>query len=150
MAQNEYNNNVRAYKILFKLERSLRKFISSELQKNLQLNWLKAISKVIIKKCEKRAKRESETYQDITVEDADHILNYSDFKDIKDIIIDNWSIFGTCFIRKDLIENKLEELEIPRNVIAHNRIISNNELSRISVYANDLERCINRFRQNST
>jgi len=137
-------NNVKAYKIMFDLERLLRVFISNILQENFEDGWLKGIPIRIINKCEKRALREKETYQETNMEDSNLIINYADFKDLKDIIIKNWSLFEAYFIRKELIENKLEELEIPRNIIAHNRIISTIELDRISVYANDLKRCINR------
>ena len=135
-------SNVKAYKIMFNLERLLRVFISKILQENFEDGWLKWIPIQVINKCEKRALREKETYQETSMEDSNLIINYADFKDLKDIIIKNWSFFEFYFIRKELIENKLEELEIPRNIIAHNRIISNTELSRILVYTNDLKKCM--------
>ena len=137
-------NNVKSYKIMFNLERLLRVFISKNLQENFENGWLKEIPDRIINKCEKRALREKETYQETNMDDSSLIINYADFKDLKDIIIKNWALFEVYFIRKELIENKLEELEIPRNIIAHNRIISTTELNRISVYANDLKQCMDR------
>ncbi len=137
-------NNVKSYKIMFNLERLLRVFISNNLQNNFENGWLKEIPNHIINKCEKRASREKETYQETNMEDSSLIIDYADFKDLKDIIIKNWTLFEVYFIRKELIENKLEELEIPRNIIAHNRIISTIELNRISVYANDLKQCMDR------
>ena len=142
-------NNIKAYKTLFELERQLRDFISRILQENFEDGWVKAMPKNILTKCEKRALREKETYQEITANDSDLIINYADFKDLKQIIIKNWSIFESCFVRKEIIENKLEELEIPRNIIAHNRIISTTELRRILVYANDLKRCMDRMTSSS-
>lgn len=144
MPENPVTNNVKAYKIMFELERRLRGFISNVLQENFETGWIKGIPTNILNKCEKRALREKETYQETSIEDSDLIINYADFKDLKEIIIKNWSIFEIYFVRKELIENKLEELEIPRNIIAHNRIISTIELNRISVYANDLKRCMDR------
>lgn len=144
MPENPVTNNVNAYKIMFELERRLRGFISNVLQENFETGWIKGIPTNILNKCEKRALREKETYQETSIEDSDLIINYADFKDLKEIIIKNWSIFEIYFVRKELIENKLEELEIPRNIIAHNRIISTIELNRISVYANDLKRCMDR------
>jgi len=139
----EVGNNIKAYKILFKLERELRKFISLLLQKHFEHGWIKGIPPNILKKCEKRSSREKETYQE--VENVSNlIVDYADFKDIKEIIIKNWSIFEIYFVGKELTENKLEELEIPRNIIAHNRIISTIELDRISVYSNDLKRCMDK------
>ena len=137
-------NNVKSYKIMFNLERLLRVFISKNLQENFKSGWLKGIPARIINKCEKRALREKETYQETNMDDSSLIINYADFKDLKDIIIKNWPLFEVYFIRIELIENKLEELEIPRNIIAHNRIISTTELNRISVYANDLKQCMDR------
>ena len=144
MSRNVAANNVKAYKIMFELERLLRVFISKVLQENFETGWIKGIPKNILNKCENRASREKKNYHDTSIEDSDLIINYADFKDLKDIIIKNWSLFEFYFIRKEIIENKLEELEIPRNIIAHNRIISIIELNRISVYASDLKQCMNR------
>lgn len=65
-------------------------------------------------------------------------------RDLEEIILNNWEIFEPYFIDQEQIENKLEELEIPRNIIAHNRVIPITELHRIDVYASDLKRCMNR------
>ena len=137
-------NNVKAYKILFELERLLRNFISKTLQRHFEHGWIREIPTTIIRKCEKRALREKETYQEISTDDSNLIINYADFSDLKEIVIKNWAIFEPYFGRRELIENKLGELEIPRNIIAHNRVISTTELNRISVYASDLKRCVNR------
>jgi len=137
-------NNVKAYKILFEIERLLRNFISKTLQRHFEHGWIREIPTKIVRKCEQRALREKETYQEISTDDSNLIINYADFSDLKEIVVKNWAIFEPYFVRKELIENKLEELEIPRNTIAHNRIISTNELNRISVYSSDLKRCVNR------
>lgn len=63
-------NNVKAYKILFELERLLRNFISEILQQHFEYDWIKKIPTTIIKKCEKRALREKETYQEIITDDS--------------------------------------------------------------------------------
>jgi len=144
MPGNLITKNVRAYKILFELERLLRRFITEVLHKHYEDGWLKGVPKDILKKCEERASRERKTYQEVYTNDSNLVIDYADFRDLNKIIIKNWSIFEPCFIRKDLIENKLEELEMPRNIIAHNRIISNTEMNRISVYANDLKSCVRR------
>lgn len=138
------SNNLNAYKILFELERLLRAFISKVLQLNFSDGWAKGIPEKIIRKCETRASREKETYQDIYDDDSNLIIDYADFKDLKEIILKNWPMFDMYFGKREIIEQKLDELEVPRNIIAHNRIISNTELSRIKVYANDLKRCIDR------
>lgn len=145
MSNNSIKNNIKAYTIMFDLEILLRMFISKILQEKFEYGWTKSISPRTLKNCEKRALKERETYQEIFTKDSDLIIDYADFKDLKEIILANWLIFEGFFIRKELIENKLEELEIPRNIIAHNRIISDIELKRISVYANDLKRCMNRM-----
>lgn len=140
--RNKSSANIKAYKSLFNLERELRAFITKNLESSIDGGWISGMPPEIIKKCEFRAKREKHSYQDILTEDSDLIINYSDFKDLKLIILQNWSIFEKYFLSKDLIENKLEELEMPRNVIAHNRILSDNELQRILIYTKDLENCM--------
>jgi hypothetical protein len=135
-------NNKKAYEVLFKLERALRLFIIEKLSENIDGGWVEGIPKDILKKCEKRSQIEKEVVFQKIVEGEGLIIDYADFRDLKKIITENWEIFNDYFISQDLIENKLGELELPRNAIAHNRILAKTECDRISVYASDLTQCM--------
>ena len=126
----------------FSLLRSLRQFIVEKLSENIEGGWVEGIPKEILRKCEKRSQIEKEAVFQKIVEGEGLIIDYADFRDLKKIITANWIIFGGFFVSQDLIENKLGELELPRNAIAHNRILAKTECDRISVYASDLTRCM--------
>lgn len=141
-----YEINMKAYDILFKLETMLRGFIRDILEDHFkdEGGWLKRIPRKIIDKCEKRARKEKESYQDLG---SDFLMDYADFRDLKEIILEkeNWERgFMTFFRNKQIIAIKLVELEPIRNTIAHNRKISDRELSRLRLFSDDIERCISR------
>lgn len=140
--RSDLSNNKKAYVVLFTLERSLRQFIVEKLSENIEGGWVEGIPKEILRKCEKRSQIEKEAVFQKIVEGEGLIIDYADFRDLKKIITANWIIFGGFFVSQDLIENKLGELELPRNAIAHNRILAKTECDRISVYASDLTRCM--------
>lgn len=121
------------------MERNLRMFVRDKLEMEFKYGWVRQIPNEILQKCEKRAKIERNGYHEI--EEID-ILSYMDFKDLRKIILKNWDIFSEYFKKEEMISNKLEELETPRNIIAHNRVISKNELDRLKLFSNDLKKCM--------
>lgn len=140
--------NTRAYRILFALENRLRVFIRQRLEEKFKEEggWTKRIPKDVIKKCEKRASKEKEGYQELG---SDFLMDYADFSDLKRIILqeENWSnAFRECFRNEIEIAAKLEELEPIRNTIAHNRTISQKELRRLEIFSDDIKRCVLRRR----
>jgi len=54
-------------------------------------------------------------------------LFYVDFKELADIITNNWTIFGTYFPDQAWIRTKIEEMAHCRNLIAHNSYIDDHE-----------------------
>lgn len=66
-----------------------------------------------------------------------HEIYYSDFKDLRKIIEKNWDDFKALFPTRAWITVKLEELEPPRNIIAHHNPISAQEKKRIELYSDD-------------
>ena len=72
-----------------------------------------------------------------------HEIFYSDFGDLRRIIIANWAAFTAIFPSQQWITQKLEDLEPPRNVIAHNNPVSERDAKRIEVYSDDWIALIN-------
>ena len=54
-------------------------------------------------------------------------LFYVDFKELADIITNNWTIFGVYFPDQAWIRTKIEEMAHCRNLIAHNSYIDDHE-----------------------
>lgn len=139
------HTNKKGFKFLYELETSLRKFIIEKLEEKSSTEnlggWMKLVSVNIIKKCESRRQRELKKYpyQDLG---SDQILDYSDFHDLKEIIISNWDIFSNFFGDKNMVNNKFGELEPIRHTIAHNRKLSEKELNRLKIFCNDIGRCL--------
>jgi Swt1-like HEPN len=63
-------------------------------------------------------------------------IYYSDFSNLGDIITKNWTEFAPIFVKQSWI-TKLEELEAPRNIVAHNNPLSKQEETRVDLYFND-------------
>ena len=62
---------------------------------------------------------------------------YSEFTDLKNIISKNWEDFKNVFPSQQWIFQKLDELEHPRNVIAHNNPLGKDDTKRIELYFAD-------------
>jgi hypothetical protein len=66
-----------------------------------------------------------------------HEIFYADFGDLRDIITKNWKDFEPIFLKQTWITQRLDELEPPRNIVAHNNPLSKNEENRVDLYFND-------------
>jgi hypothetical protein len=66
-----------------------------------------------------------------------HEIFYSDFGDLKKIIQSNWADFKRLFPSQAWIAQRLDELEHPRNVMAHHNPLGGADLQRIELYFND-------------
>lgn len=66
-----------------------------------------------------------------------HEIYYSDLGDLLDIITSNWVEFEPIFLKQQWITQRLDELEPPRNIVAHNNPLSKQEENRVDLYFND-------------
>lgn len=120
-----------AYLLLYTLENILRLFID-----NVSSTIKVTFSKELIKKIQKRKDLEKKNRYLAVSKTSD--LFYLDFPDLKSIIIENWdSVFHTFFPNKVFVTNKIEELRVIRNHIAHNVGIGDNDLRRLQTYFED-------------
>jgi hypothetical protein len=78
-------------------------------------------------------------------------LFYVDFKELADIVTNNWTIFGSYFPDQAWIKTKVEEMANCRNLIAHNSYVDDHDrdvirtnfrsiLLQIGAHAHDRER----------
>jgi len=66
-----------------------------------------------------------------------HEIFYSDFGDLKRIVQKNWSDFKDLFPSQPWILQKLDELETPRNILAHHNPVGKRDQQRIDLYYQD-------------
>ncbi len=66
-----------------------------------------------------------------------HEIFYSDFGDLRSIIERNWAEFEELFPTRHWITSRLDDLEHPRNVMAHHNPVAESDLKRIDVYFHD-------------
>jgi hypothetical protein len=66
-----------------------------------------------------------------------HEIFYANFGDLRDIITKNWLDFQPIFLKQPWITQRLEELEPPRNIVAHSNPLSKQEENRVDLYFND-------------
>lgn len=66
-----------------------------------------------------------------------HDIYYSDFSDLRNIIVKNWPDFDGILHSQQWISQRLEELEPARNTLAHHNPVPANEQKRLEVYFDD-------------
>ncbi len=125
------------YMSLYLLENSIRFFILSTLGREYPSEnwWHEKVPKPVRDRVEDRKKKENENRWH--AKRGDHNIHYTAFGDLKDIIIKNWNVFGRCFPSQLWIQSKLAELELSRNIIAHNNPLPQDEIQRIKLYFRD-------------
>lgn len=71
-----------------------------------------------------------------------HDIYYSDFADLKNILVKNWDEFEDIFPSQAWITQKLEDLEPARNTLAHHNPVPEKEQTRLDVYFDDWAKLI--------
>ncbi len=118
------------------LENSIRITLKSILENKYGKNWWqtkapKAVRDDVMKRKDKESKQPWHGKR------GQHELFYSNFGDLKKIIQLNWNDFKYFFPNQAWIAQRLDELEHPRNVLAHHNPVSKNDQKRIDLYLSD-------------
>lgn len=133
------------YPLIYVLENLLRNFISSKLSKKHGNDWWnKKVSSGI--KREVDGRKRSEGKNRWHSKRGEHDIFYTDFGDLKNIIINNWQDFRDIFPRVEWVSNKLDEIEMSRNIIAHNNLLPDREIKRLRLYFDDFRKQIGSVR----
>ena len=53
------------------------------------------------------------------------------------MVTNNWELFEDLFPDQDWVRTRLSDLELSRNVIAHNGVLNGREMTRITLYLKD-------------
>jgi len=76
---------------------------------------------------------------------GDSQLFYLDFKELGDLILNNWELFKGYFPGQSWIASKINELGDCRNLVAHNSLVSDHERDVIRVHFRSIVRQLNPF-----
>jgi len=131
------------YGYLYCIENTLRLFIEKI---GVQNNGADFISHLTISGSVRRKialrKEEEEKNQWLCIR-GNCDLFYLDFKELGDIIVNNWEIFKTFFPEQAFVTSKINELARCRNLVAHNSLITNAERDLLRLYYNQFLSQIN-------
>ena len=126
----------RLYPVYYMLENSLRVVVKRVLSGNHGKDWWdNCTSTGLRRKVQERMAKE--TAKPWHGRRGQHEIYYSDFGDLSAIIQKNWDDFEHLFPTRPWIVQRLEELEHPRNVMAHHNPVSKADLTRIELYFDD-------------
>lgn len=129
-----------AYPDMYVFENLVRYVVKSVLEKKHGKNWWNepdVVSKTIKRNVEGRKRKEGKNRWHS--KRGSHDIFYTDFGDLNSLIITNSNEFKEVF--GDLeIEAEMRQLELSRNIIAHNNPLPSREVERIRMYLDDLKR----------
>jgi hypothetical protein len=81
---------------------------------------------------------------DLSAQDSERILDYSRLKDLVELVLAEWGIFGTVLDfsysqnNKVIFVDRMHNIIQARNALAHNREMSENDLLRAYVFCRDV------------
>ncbi|MEP0824296.1 MAG: hypothetical protein HRF40_02310 [Nitrososphaera sp.] len=127
-----------AYRILFRLENHLRKFIDGKLREKYGSDWWeKGVGQGNRDKADEFRKEEMSVGWSVATTSSQ--MEYLQFKHLGGIIAKNWKdVFEPIFHDLSKIQHRLDEFEIIRNAIAHTRILSHEGITRLEMYNQDI------------
>ncbi len=115
------------------LENSIRGYVREILSRSYGSDWWRAhrkkgvkdidVIKAAIKAVVKNRKNE-ESIKKWLDKRGSHEIFYTDFGDLKDIILDNYELLGKVFPSRVFIESLLDQAEACRNINQHNNVLS--------------------------
>lgn len=126
------------YVILHSFENSVRKFIELNLQNEIGANWWDSVKNDELNKKYLDRKNKEQKHKWISQRGNISPLYYLDWSDLVKIIRKKEDIFCKYVNNIKFIELRIEELELTRNIIAHNGIMpSQDDIDRIMLYFKD-------------
>lgn len=121
------------YYVLYCIENSLRIFIDKKLTEKFGVDYIDKITMPgSIKKSIQMRKDQEEKNAWLSIR-GESDLFYMDFKELGDLILNNWDTFKDSFPDQPWIKSKIDELGNCRNLIAHNSYVGEHERNVINV-----------------
>ncbi len=128
------------YPYLYLFENSVRYFIIERMKEKYGEDWWKQrVGNPIQSKAEDRLEKEGRNRWHR--KRGQHPIFYVDIDDLRSIIVSNERDFRDKFpgLKRPLewVQQRIEEIEISRNVVAHNNPLAENDITRLKVYFRD-------------
>lgn len=136
--------NQEPYKVLRRIEESLRKSISDSLSL-VTNNWWKERIPTDVRESAELRKKQDESPWPWMEGKRFPAYSYINFSEYSKIILkrDNWrEAFGSIFENEEWVSVIFRELERVRNDVAHNRDLSERQLTVLKLYSDDLTRVL--------
>lgn len=117
------------YRIFFCLENSIRDLVESQLEEAFGENWWSEhVPSNIQSSVESNKLREQDN--GVTLRSS-HLIDYTTFGELGEIIKTNWDIFGATFNSKRGLERVMSSLNLLRGPIAHCTTLADDEVLRL-------------------
>jgi len=131
----------RLYALIYCFENSVRDLIASRLSDKHGSKWW---DQCVPQKVQQTAKAKQETAakQSWLEGQKKDILGFADFGDLCTIIVNNWADFTDLVPSQHWLKQRMDELEMSRHFIAHNRLLLPAEFQRIYMYIADWNRMV--------
>ena len=138
--RNDALRMARVYSLMYCFENSVRDLIKSRLM-DKKTDWWDDNTIVPNKIHDTAETRMRDSEKNSWLEGANKdILAFVDFSGLSDLMTNNWAEFEDLIPSQHWLKQRFDELEKARNFIAHNRLLSPAEFSRIEMYIGDWNR----------
>lgn len=132
----EAGEMAKVYPIIYTFENSVRNVISLVLTKKYGENWWDTqVKPKMRQKVKERMDKESANRWHGKRGSAP--IFYTDISYLLAIIRDNWTDFVSLFPSQSWIESRISDIEMSRNIVAHNNPLAKRDVQRITVYFED-------------
>jgi hypothetical protein len=139
--RNEALEMGRLYCLIYCFENSVRSIVRDRLQERYGATWWD--TRVPRKIRDVAQSRQENAIATTWLEgQKKDILGFVQFGQLADIIGENWEDFSDLIPSQHWIKQRMEELEMARNFIAHNRMLLPGEFQRIEMYVSDWNRTV--------
>lgn len=125
-----------AYLAFFCLENSVRELVSERLTEVSGTAWWEQRASAKVKE-KVRVRQEKEGNERWHIARGQSEIFYTDFGDLKSLILNNFADFEDLFPDQNWISSRLDELESSRNIIAHSNVLDEREMGRLHLYLQD-------------
>ena len=124
------------YPVIYIFENSVRNLVSDVMKTKYHDSWWESRVGASIKR-RVRERIEKEDKNRWHGKRGAHPIFYTDIDDLKSIITANWSDFEGIFPNQQWVTGKIDEIEMSRNVIAHNNPLEERDVTRLRLNLQD-------------
>ncbi len=123
------------YGLFYCIENAIRQLVAQRLGERLGVEWWASVPDTVRRRVEQKIKdvEENKWHQAVFSSNIDYTL----FGDLASIITVRWQEFEDLFPSQPWVNQRLNELERSRNVIAHANLLPDPEIERIEQYLDD-------------